>query len=204
MLYLFGKVIDLENSKLHYQSDFSIDDLSDCEIASGEWRVNDGWLEGKMEKSAGGLIYTNQSFNFDIVMDFEGRTVPPSCNDLNFSWNTEGWNYEGDDAGIGYIAGIGGWYDNKTGIEHYPECKVHSLTQAFQLESGRLYHIQAGSIGNHCFMFVDGKPVIEMFDPAPIDPQKYGRVGLGVYSSHVQFRNLKVYQANWQSREQSY
>lgn len=205
MLYLFGKEIDLENSKLLYHDDFSKADLSvNWEIAAGEWRVRDGWAEGSYPHNGGGLIYTKQSFGCDVLLDFEGRTVPPSNHDLNFSWCAAGWDYEADDAGIGYIAGLGGWYDNKTGIEHYPECEVKSLTQAFQLEAGRTYRIQAGSIGGHCFLFVDSRLIMEMHDPDPIDPSKHGRVGLGVYASHAQFRNVKVYEINWRAREQAY
>ncbi len=36
-------------------------------------------------------------------------------NDLNFTWNTMGWDKEKNDAGIGYIGGIQGWWEGKVG-----------------------------------------------------------------------------------------
>ena len=205
MLYLFGKEIDLLNSKILFEDDFSETDISkNWEIGRGEWHISDNWLEGVYLKNGGGLIYSKKSFNCNVLMDFEARTVPPSNHDLNFSWNAEGWDANTNDAGTGYIAGLGGWYENKTGIERYPECKIHSVTQAFQLEAGRKYHIQAGSIDGHCFIFIDSQLIIEVFDPDPIDASKFGKIGFGVYASHVQFSNLKVHEINWRGREQTY
>ena len=205
MLYLLEKEIDLQSSKILFEDDFSEADLSkNWDIGRGEWHVKDDWLEGFYPENGGGLIYSKQSFDCNVLMDFEARAVPPYDHDLNFSWSSEGWDVKADDAGIGYIAGLGGWYENKTGIERYPECKVRSMTQAFQLEAGRTYHIQAGSINGQCFIFVDSKLIIEVDDPTPIDTSKYGKFGLGVYASRVQFRNLKVHEINWRSRVQAY
>ena len=205
MLYLLEKEIDLQNSKILFEDDFSDINLSkNWDIGRGDWKVNEGWLEGSYPENGGGLIYSKQSFDCWVMMDFEARTVPPSCNDLNFSWNSEGWDAKANDAGVGYIAGIGGWYENKTGIERYPECDIRSMTQAFQLEAGKTYHVQAGSINGHCFIFANSKLIIEVDDPNPIDTSKYGKVGLGVYASRIQFRNLKVYEINWRKRVQAY
>jgi len=200
-----GKEIDLANSKMLFADDFTDTDLSKhWDIGRGNWHVTDGWLEGSYPENGGGLIYTKQNFDCNILMDFEARTVPPSNHDLNFSWSSEGWNAKANNAGKGYIAGMGGWYENKTGIEHFPECKPQAITQAFQLEAGRTYHVQAGSIDGHCFIFVDSKLIIELFDPAPFDTSICGKVGLGVYASHVQFRSLKVYEISWRDRVQAY
>ncbi|MCL2420964.1 MAG: hypothetical protein FWD03_03825 [Defluviitaleaceae bacterium] len=205
MLHLLGKKIDLDNSKVVFQDNFSDTDIAkNWEIGRGHWHVNNGWLEGKHLESSGGLIYSRQSFDCNVLMDFEARTVPPSSHDLNFTWCADGWDKATDDVGVGYIAGLGGWYENKTGIERAPEFKLCSLTHAFQLEAGRTYRIQTGSIDGHCFIFVDGKIVIEVFDPDPIDTSKYGRLGFGVYASHVQFRDLKVYDVQWSEWAQSY
>ena len=205
MLYLLEKEIDLQKSKILYEDDFSETNLSkNWEIGRGEWYVNEGWLEGSYPENGGGLIYSKKSFDCNVLMDFEARTVPPSNHDLNFSWSSEGWNTKANDAGTGYIAGLGGWYENKTGIERYPECKIRSMTQAFQLQAGRTYHIQAGSINGRCFIFVDSQLIIEVDDPTPIGTSKCGKFGFGVYASHVQFRNLKVYEINWRRRVQAY
>ena len=205
MLRLFGKEIDLQNSKILFGDNFTEPDISkNWEIGRGRWHVNNGWLEGHYPQSGGGLIYSRPSFDCNVLMDFEAETVPPSNHDLNFTWCAQGWDTNIDNAGVGYIAGLGGWYENKTGIERAPEYKICSMTQAFQIQAGQLYRIQAGSINGHCFLFVDGKCIMEVMDPEPIDTSKYGRVGFGVYASHVRFRNLKVHEINWSSLNQSY
>jgi len=205
MILLLEKEIDLKNSKVLYSEELTEAEIAkNWEVGRGKWRVNDGWLEGSHPENNGGLIYTKQHFHCNAMMEFEGRTVPPSDHDLNFVWCTEGWDKKTNDNGTGYIAGLGGWYENKTGIEHYPECKTQSITSAFKLETGRTYKIQAGSIDGHCFIIVDGNLIIEVFDPDPIDYNKCGKVGFGVYASHIQFRNLKVYEINWRKRNQAY
>ncbi|MCL2527842.1 MAG: DUF1080 domain-containing protein [Defluviitaleaceae bacterium] len=202
---LMGKEIDIANSRIIFEDCFTDPDITkNWEIGRGEWCVNNGWLEGHYPKSGGGLIYSKQHFNCNVLMDFEAATIPPSNHDLNFTWCAEGWDAKTDNAGIGYIAGLGGWYENKTGIERAPEYKICAMTGAFKLEAGRTYHIQAGSIDGHCFLFIDGKQVLEVYDPNPIDTAKYGRVGLGVYGSHARFCNLKVCEICWGVLSQSY
>jgi hypothetical protein len=90
-------------------------------------------------------------------MDFYAKMIPPCENDLNFVFRSEGYNYDKNDAGKGYICGLNGWWEKKAGIEKYPECLLSAQTSLFKAESGVEYHIQTGCVGRHCFIFVDGQ-----------------------------------------------
>ena len=205
MLQITEKQIDLARSEVLYNRPFTNASLqNDWEITGGQWSVENGWLTGFYAENAGGLVYTRQSFPGDILLDFMGRTIVPCNNDLNFSFCTEGWNSEANDAGRGYIAGIGGWWEGKTGIEHYPQRSPWAGTPLFELKAGQAYHIQAGTLAGHCFIFIDGRLIIEMLDPTYSLLSSFGRVGLGTYCSHVQFGELKLLRPMWKRIEMSY
>ncbi|HJD24600.1 MAG TPA: DUF1080 domain-containing protein [Firmicutes bacterium] len=193
ILRIMEKEIDLAECPILAEGPRSDEELArDWEYKNGVWRVEDGWIYGKHTGNSGGMLYSKRHYPGDVLLELEGRTIPPCDNDLNFTWHAAGWNDEADDAGVSYIAGLAGWWDNKAGIEHYPECLPRAVTPLFPFEAGRLYFIQAGSIGGHCFIFVDGQLVIEMQDPNPIT--EYGKVGLGTYASQIAVRNFRVRQ----------
>lgn len=194
MFNVMGRKIVLEKSEILYDIPFSEASLkADFEIATGDWRLEGNWLTGKILDNGGGIIYLKNNYPGDIMLDFYGRTVAPSSHDLNFTWHSEGWDYEKNDAGISYIAGLNGWWTGKTGIEKYPKCDVQSMTSLLEFIPGRIYHIQAGTIGQYSFIFVDGKLAVEMKDTEPIDSSIYGKVGFGCYCSHVQFSGFRLY-----------
>ena len=194
MLQVMGKKIILEKSKLLYDKPFTQENLkADWEVATGEWWLEKEWLTGKIRENAGGYIYHKGDFSGNIMMDFYGKTVLPCGNDLIFVWHTEGWNFSVNDAGRGYIGALGGWWEGKSGIEKYPECKIQATTSAFKFEAGKEYHIQAGSVDGQCFIFVDGVLVIEMKDPEPFNSNICKKVGFGTYCSYIQIKDFKVY-----------
>ena len=198
-LFLTGKRIFPEKSLMLYDRPIDSHTLEDFEVASGEWEAsNDGWLTGQIRKNGGGILYSRQSYPGDIVLEFDAMAVPPCDNDLNFVWKASGWDYARNDAGKGFIGGLGGWWLNRAGIEKYPSCIPFVATGLCPLEAGRLIHIAAGSVENHAFIFADGRLVVELKDPAPELLDDCGRFGLGTYASRIQFANLKVYRPYWE------
>ena len=173
--------------------------LTHFEAASGEWAIVNGALQGLTRENGGGILYSKLSAPGDILMDFTGELVPPCENDLNFVFKTEGWNYQANDAGRGYIGGLNGWYTKKAGLERYPECTPAAQTASFKIESGVKYHIQTGCIDGQVFLFVDGNLIIEMNDPQYNDFASLGRFGFGTYCSQARFSNLTVYRPKWKT-----
>ena len=62
----------------------------------------------------------------------------------------------------------------------------------------------AGSVDGNCFMFIDGKEIIELTDPDPIDHSIYTKVAFTAWSSHIQIKNIVIRQIKWNSLEMKY
>lgn len=205
ILYIDQKKIDLSKCEVLYSRPFSEESLKeDFDAVSGNWSVDaDGWLTGFHRDNSGGMLYSKASYG-DTIMEFDAYAVPPCGNDLNFVLRTEGWDFEKNDAGRGYIAGLGGWWLNKAGIEKYPSCMPRVLTSLFPLESGKIYRIVTGCMEGHCFIFADGQLIVEMTDPNYQDFADCGKIGFGTYASHIKYRNFTLYKPVSEYRELSY
>lgn len=178
-----------------FADDFPTGPIEDrWEITGGEWTAKDGILTVFFRGNGGGLIYSRQQFPGDIMLDYYGQMVSPCDNDLNFTFRANGWDYVHNDASIGYIGGLNGWWNKHAGIEKYPGCHLQALS-GFHAESDREYHIQTGIIGSTCFLAVDGELVIALSDPDPISNPACNRVGLGTYCSMIRVRDFRVYRA---------
>ncbi len=184
----------MEPGELLFHDGFTDPDISKrWEVTGGDWKCGNGICTGVYRENGGGLIYTLKQFPGDVMLDFYGTILAPCNNDLNFSYRARGWDYKNNDADVGYISGLNGWYLNYAGIERYPELKIHAFCDTFKAESGREYHIQAGIVGTDCFLAVDGQMIVNLTDPDPISAPDCNRVGLGTYCSQIQFRDFKVY-----------
>lgn len=194
-LHIKQKQIDLNKSPILYARRFDAEVLAeDFEVSGGQWVAKDGWFIGETKRDGAGILYSRASYEGDILLDFVAETVPPCANDLNFTWKASGWDYEKGDAEKGYVGGLGGWWLDRAGIEKYPGCIPFVSTGLYPLEEGTRYHIQAGSVNGHCFIYVNGCLVVEMIDPEPETLDGCGRFGLGTFASKIRFTDLKVYQ----------
>lgn len=205
ILHIKQKQICLDKSTVLYARPFTAEVLEqDFEISGGLWEAKDGWLIGETRRDGAGILYSRASYEGDVLLDFMAETVPPCANDLNFTWKTSGWNYEKDDADRGYVGGLGGWWLDRAGIEKYPDCVPFVSTGLCPLEEGVRYHIQAGSVSGHCFIYVNGSLVVEMIDPYPETLDGCGRFGLGTFASKIRFTDLKVYRPYVENTDFSY
>jgi hypothetical protein len=182
-----------EKCELLYKADFTQENFEkDFEIARGTWTAKDGLLVGYMEEDGGGLVYSYKHFLGDVMIDFYGKILAPYDNDMNFTFCSDGWNYEKGKPNDGYVGGLQGWWIGKCGIEKYPlDSNVEALAMLKDFDKDKEYHVQAGRIGKRLFLFVDGELIVELLDTNPLE--KCGRVGLGVYASKIQFRDFKVF-----------
>ena len=74
----------------------------------------------------------------------------------------------------------------------------------FDFHPGQSYKILAGSIDGHMFIAVDGKLLLEVTDPEPIDHSKYTKVGFEAYASCIQIRNVVIRQIKWEPLDMKY
>lgn len=204
MLRIIKKEIDVANSEILYNKPFEQDSIEkDWKVYGGEWWIQDGWLTGKNPHNCPGMVILNKEYFGNVLIDFEARTVLPSTHDIDVMWNGC-WDDEKDQRGTAYVAGVEGWWEGKVGIEKSPDYKLNVATSLFDFKPGNTYHIQAGSIDGHCFVFIDGKLALEVTDTDPIDNQKFGKVGFEAYCSFIQVRNLKISNIKWKEIELSY
>ena len=201
---IMKKIIDLENSPILLEDDFKGDDFDErWEVKTGEWRVEGGWCYGQYRENAPGMIVSKGDFTGDVLVEFDAQNVLPSNHDINVMWNGS-WDEKSNKRDVAYVAGLQGWWEGKVGIEKSPEYKLNAGTPLFNYEAGKIYHIIAGSIEGHCFMIVDGKLLLEVTDPDPIDSSKYGKVGFEAYCSSIRITNVKVRQIKWKPKEMRY
>jgi hypothetical protein len=203
-LLLMGKRIDLDNSPIVYNLPFGPDSLEkDWQVRSAKWHVDGDWLCGVNAESKPGMVTSRHEYLGNVLLDFQARTVAPSKHDIDWMWNGS-WDCHANARGVAYVGGLQGWWEGKVGIEKSPDYKLTATTQLFPFEAGRIYHIQSGSIDGHCFIFVEGKLVLEVTDPNPVNSQCCGMIGFEAYASMIQVRRLVVRQIVWQERSLHY
>jgi hypothetical protein len=203
-LLIMRKSIDLAASPVLYDRAFTQESfLEDWGVRNAEWWYEKGAFYGKNSLPSPGVIILKKPFHGNVLMDFYGQTVLPSRHDINVMWNLS-WDEHKNTRGLSYVAGVQGWWDGKIGIEKSPEYKMTAGTPCPWFIPGREYHIQAGSINGHCFIFVDDILQLEVTDPEPIDSTKNNLVGFEAYQSIIKIRNFTLRQIVWQERNLFY
>ena len=204
IIELMRKEITISSCPVIFEEVITAESLAkDWTVHHSEWWVEDGWLYGKNPGTHPGMVILNRNFPGNVLVEFEASTVAPSTHDINVMWNGE-WLDSIDQRGLAYVAGLEGWQKGKVGIEKSPEYKLMVGTPLLDFQPGELYHIVAGSINGHCFMFANGQLLLEAMDPDPIDNQKYTKVGLEAFSSYIKVRNFKIRQIEWKEIKTKY
>lgn len=203
-LIIMRQVIDLDASPVLYNRPITEESFrEDWEFHNAEWWFKDGALWGKNPLPAPGVLVSKQSFPGNVLVDFYAQTVLPSTHDIDVMWNMS-WDAARNQRGVSYVAGIMGWWNGNVGIEKSPEYKMIATTPCPWFEAGREYHLQAGSIDGHCFIFVDGVLRLELLDPNPIDSSQHTHIGFEAYQSIIKVRDIVVRQIVWREGSLSY
>lgn len=203
-LLIMKKEIDFDASEVLYNAPETPENFEKYwQVKSANWFCKDGWFEGINPENCAGMIVSKEDYFGDVMVSFTAKTVLPSDHDIDVMWNGS-WDEEKDQRDVAYVAGLEGWWEGKVGFERSPEYVLNAGTPLFDFEPGKEYHMIAGSIQGHVFIFVDGKLILEITDPDPIDSSKYGKVGFEAYCSHIQVKNIEVRRIAWNPRELSY
>ncbi|MBQ7643142.1 MAG: hypothetical protein IJS67_04495, partial [Clostridia bacterium] len=147
-IHLAGKKIDLEGSKvlLSYRPDENWQNY--FEVKSGDWFYRDGELIGVENGNKGGILFTKQYFDKDVLLKFRGRTLLPATRDLNAVWAAR-WDDKTDYLGESYVCGLNGWWENKAGIERNKDDGIKALTNAYKYTAGKTVEMICGSVNGH-------------------------------------------------------
>jgi len=204
MLELIKKLVDLQGSPVLYAEPCTAESLQrNWLIKNSQWRAEQGSFIGSNPGNHPGMIVSRADYPGDVFLDFQARTVPPSTHDINWMWNGS-WDETSNQRGPAYVAGLEGWWVGKVGFERSPDYRLNVATQLFPFEPGRWYRIQSGSIGGHVFVVVDGRLVLEVTDPDPLDGARYAKVGFEAYASTIQLRAIQIRRPSWQPIERAY
>ena len=199
-ILLLGKKIFWDKSEvlLDYQPDEKWQDVWDAKL--GHWECKDGYLIGSEPGNFGGILLSKQSFQDNVMMRFKMSTVLPATRDLNAVFCTT-WDDSVNYLKKSYVVGLNGWYENKSGIERFPEEEMRALSSLYQYTPGTEVEILTGAIDGHCFLFADGVLVQELIDRDPICG---GHVGFSPYSTILKIRDIQVRKITWEKRTQIY
>lgn len=199
-ILLLGKKILWDRSELllDYQPDEHWQDLWDAKL--GHWEYKDGYLIGSEPGNFGGILLSKESYPDNVMMRFTISTQLPATRDLNAVFCTT-WDDEANYLKKSYVVGLNGWYENKSGIERFPESELRALTSLYHYTPGTEVEILTGCIDGHSFLFADGVLVQELIDS---DPIRGGHVGFSPYSTILKIKDIQVRKIAWETREQVY
>ncbi len=199
-IYLLGKKIIIEKSPivLNYRGEQNWQDY--FMVMAGNWTYDNGFLIGTEIENKGGILYTKECYDFDIMLTFKCQTVLPATRDLNALWCSN-WDNSADYLSDGYVCGLNGWYDHLSGIEKCGEHGFYASTSLYKYVPGTEVEITCGSINGHCFLLVDGKLVLEIVDDFPLTS---GHAGFSPYCTSLKIRDVTIRKICWEKRLQSY
>lgn len=202
-IHLLGKKIIIDKSPvlLDYKPDTDWEKY--WSVKSGNWHYEDGFIIGDEPENKGGILFSKEFYEDNVMLTCIGKTVLPATNDLNAVFCSH-WDEETDYLGTSYVCGLNGWYENKCGIERNEvgcESLLYSTTSAFRYEPGTEIEMTFGAIDGHCFLVVDDLLVTELIDPNPI---KGGHIGFSAYCTKIALKDIKIRKICWEEFVQSY
>ena len=82
-IHLLGKKILFDKSKVLLDYKPNTDWLDYFEPKSGEWKCEDGALIGIENGNKGGILFTRDYYNGNVMLSFTVSTILPATRDLN-------------------------------------------------------------------------------------------------------------------------
>ena len=197
---LLGKKIYMDKSPLLLKYSPDEDWQKYWKVMAGDWRMENGWLIGTENGNKGGILFSRESFDKNVMLSFTAATVLPATRDVNAVYCAH-WDKKTDYLADSYVCGLNGWYDGKSGIERNLTSNLYSTTSLYQYIPGTEVRMTAGAIDGHNFMGVDGKLVTELIDPSPI---KGGHVGFSPYCTILKIKDIEIREIYWEKQKQHY
>ncbi len=197
---LLGKKIYMDKSPLLLKYSPDEDWQKYWKVMAGDWRMENDWLIGTENGNKGGILFSRESFDKNVMLSFTAATVLPATRDVNAVYCAH-WDEKTDYLADSYVCGLNGWYDGKSGIERNLTSNLYSTTSLYQYIPGTEVRMTAGAIDGHNFMVVDGKLVTELIDPSPI---KGGHVGFSPYCTILKIKDIEIREIYWEKQKQHY
>lgn len=187
-ILLCGRKIDPEKSKLLLRYEPGPDWQDYWTPMSGHWECKDGYLIGTEPGNKGGILFSKETYEKDILFSFTMASVLPATRDLNAIW-CACWDEDRDYIGESYVCGLNGWYEGKSGIERLRTSRIKGLTGAYQYKPGTEVRMTCGIVDGRNFLLVDDELICELIDP---DPIKGGHVGFSAYCTKLKIKDIEI------------
>ncbi len=200
---LLGKKVIMDKSPILLDYSPSDDWREYWDVKSGNWSCDGEWLIGDEPSNKGGILFSRDFFNDNVMMSFNIKTALPATRDLNGVFCAN-WDEKTDYLGTSYVCGLNGWYENKSGIEKNEvgcESVLYSTTTLYKYNPGSLVKMTFGAIDGHCFMVVDDTLITELIDPNPI---KGGHIGFSAYCTKLMIKDIEIRKIYWEELIQKY
>ena len=197
-IHLIGKKVIVDRCPILLDSQPNADWQKDWQVMGGEWKEEDGWLIGAERGNLGGILFSRESYDCDVIFSFTMKTVWPATRVLNALFCA---HWENGYLGNAYVVGLNGWWEHKSGIERSPETGLRSLTGSYHYTPGTEVRMTTGIIGGHSFLCVDDEIVAELIDPNYISG---GHVGFSPYCTKLAIKDIQVRRAVYEEFIQSY
>lgn len=171
---------------------------------AGEWKFEDGYLIGKENGNKGGILYTKESFNKPIMLSFTAASVLPATRDVNAVFCAN-WDDDINDLGDSYVCGVGGWYDNKAGLERNTKgnkLAFRSVTGSYKYEAGKEIRLTCGAIDGHIFMVIDDELVAEYIEYENVLTS--GHIGFSPFCTILKIKDIEVKEIYYENINEFY
>ncbi len=197
---LLGKKVHLDQSPLLLKYTPGDDWLEHWTPKNGHWECRDGWLIGTEPGNFGGILFSKERFEEDVMFSFTIKAALPATRDLNAVFCAN-WDDATDYLGESYVCGLNGWYEHKSGIERNGSSNLYSTTSLYRYQPGTEVRMLVGAINGHSFMVVDDVLVTELIDPQPI---RGGHVGFSAYCTKLMIKDIEIRKIVWEEFPQLY
>lgn len=201
---LIGKKIIADKCKtlIRYSPDENFRDL--FEQKAGEWKYEDGYLVGKENGNKGGILYTKEVYDKPVMISFTAKSELPATRDVNAVFCAN-WDDDINDLGDSYVCGVGGWYDNKAGLERNVKgnkLAFRAVTGAYKYEAGKEIRLSCGAINGHLFMTVDDELVAEYVEYT--EPLTSGHIGFSPFCTILKIKDIEVKEIYYEKKKENY
>ena len=173
-------------------------------VKAGSWEYKDGYLIGTETGNRGGIIYTKEVYDKPVILIITASTILPASRDVNAVFYAS-WNEKTNDLGDSYVSGVGGWYDNKAGLErnmHNGGCSFRALTNSYNYKAGKEITIAQGAINGHLFFTVDDELVMEYIENEK--PLTSGHMGVSPYCTMLKVKEIEIKEIYYEDVSEGY
>jgi hypothetical protein len=169
-----------------FSDDFEREELGPRWSDTSGWRIRDGQVFSAGTHNQ--ALWLKVPLPADALIELDARSESPA-GDIKFELYGDGENHAS-----GYILIFGGWNNTISTIARLDEhgSDRQELRRRGLVEPGRSYHFRVERRGGALRWFVDGKLLLDFYDPEPLRGEGHDRFAFNNWESQLYFDNLRI------------